>query len=299
MVTNVESNRGLNRIMTWSIYGLTTLLGLMAFLYPFWLPTLAQGSGMGLAHSTDAPLMMTLLVGLCFAVLLLEVQGNGMSAKVLALLGILVAMNSVLRFAEAAIPGPGGFSPIFLLIVLGGYVYGARFGFLLGALTILVSGLLTGGIGPWLPYQMFIAGWTGMAAPICRPIVRAFGVGGKWGEALILALYGAIWGILYGMVMNIWFWPFMTGSAGSTWSQDMSLAETVKSFLLFYVVTSLLWDGLRAVGNFVLILLFGLPVLKVLHRFHDRFTFSYVHPASPNENVIQAHEAVHASVTGL
>ena len=86
-------------------------------------------------------------------------------------------MNSTLRFAEAAIPGPGGFSPIFLLIVLGGYVYGARFGFLLGALTILVSGMLTGGVGPWMPYQMFVAGWTGMAAPLCRPMVRV--VGGK------------------------------------------------------------------------------------------------------------------------
>ena len=254
---------------------MTTLLGVMAFLYPFWLPSLAQAGGIGMAHATDAPLMMTLLVGLCFAVLLLEVQGNGMSAKVLALLGILVAMNSVLRFAEAAIPGPGGFSPIFLLIVLGGYVYGARFGFLLGALTLFVSGLLTGGIGPWLPYQMFVAGWTGMAAPLCRPVVRAVHGEGKWREVWVLALYAGVWGLAFGLVMNIWFWPFVGGTSANYWSPGMSAAETVRRYLVFYALTSFVWDMLRASGNFALILVFGMPVLRVLRRFYDRFTYSY------------------------
>ena len=184
-MTNTQPNYA-NRVLSAVLYGLTTALGVMAFLYPFWLPALARGDGFGLAHMHDAPLMMTLLVALCFAVLLLEVQGQGMTAKVLALLGILVAMNSVLRFAEAAIPGPGGFSPIFLLIVLGGYVFGARFGFLLGALTILVSGVLTGGVGPWMPYQMFVAGWTGMAAVMCRPVVQ-LDTAQAWGAPIAAA----------------------------------------------------------------------------------------------------------------
>jgi energy-coupling factor transport system substrate-specific component len=265
-----------HRLLSGTIYVMTTLLGVMAFLYPFWLPSLAQGDGLGMAHAADAPLMMTLLVGLCFAVLLLEVQGNGMSAKALALLGILVAMNSVLRFAEAAIPGPGGFSPIFLLIVLGGYVYGARFGFLLGALTMFVSGLLTGGIGPWLPYQMFVAGWTGMAAPLCRPVVRVMQAEGRWGEVWALAIYAGIWGLVFGMVMNIWFWPFIAGAAEYYWSPGISVLETIRRYLVFYAVTSLVWDAMRMAGNLALILAFGMPVLRVLRRFHDRFTYAYV-----------------------
>lgn len=268
------------RVLSGTIYAMTTLLGVMAFIYPFWLPSLAQGQAQGMAHAGDAPLMMTVLVGLCFAVLLLEVQGQGMSAKVLALLGILVAMNSVLRFAEAAVPGPGGFSPIFLLIVLGGYVYGARFGFLLGALTLFVSGLLTGGLGPWLPYQMFVAGWTGMAAPLCRPVVRSIGGRGTWREAFVLALYGAVWGLLFGVVMNLWFWPFIAGPAGGTsghyWAPGISVPETIRRYLAFYLVTSFLWDAMRMVGNFALILALGMPVLRVLRRFHDRFTYRYV-----------------------
>ncbi len=281
-----------NRLLTVFIYGLTTALGVIAFLYPFWLPSLAQGNGMGLAHSSDAPLMMTLLVGLCFAVLLLEVQSNGMSAKVLALLGVLVAMNSVLRFAEVAIPGPGGFSPIFLLIILGGYVYGARFGFLLGTLTIFVSGLFTGAIGPWMPYQMFVAGWTGMAAPLCRPIVRSIRVEGRLGEIIILAVYGAVCGLIYGVVMNLWFWPFMVGGADYYWSPDMTVGAIVRSYAFFYTLTSLVWDLLRAAGNFTLILLFGTAVLKVLNRFRSRFTFIYhVAENSASEPAIQTVEA--------
>jgi len=263
------------RILSLAVYSLTTLLGIAAFLYPFWLPAAAQATGSTMAHAEDAPLMVSLLVALCFAVLLLEVQGQGMSAKVVALLGVLVAMNAVLRFIESAIPGPGGFSPIFLLIVLGGYVYGARFGFLLGALTIFVSGILTGGVGPWLPYQMFTAGWTGMAAPLCRPIVRVLGAKGKAGEAAVLAVYGGVWGLVFGAVMNIWFWPFVSGPAGQYWEPGVTLAEGLRRYALFYAITSLAWDALRMAGNVVLIAVLGVPMLRILRRFRDRFTFEY------------------------
>ena len=52
----------------------------------------------------------------------------------------------------------------FAPLILGGYVFGARFGFLFGAFALLVSALITGGVGPWLPYQMFAAGWMGLSA---------------------------------------------------------------------------------------------------------------------------------------
>ena len=98
--------------------------------------------------------------------LVLEAQGRAMNAKLIALLGMLIAVNSALRFAETALPGPGGFTPVFMLIILTGYVFGARVGFLMGALSLLASAFVTGGVGPWLPYQMFTAGWMGMSAGI-------------------------------------------------------------------------------------------------------------------------------------
>jgi energy-coupling factor transport system substrate-specific component len=264
-----------------AIFAVTSLIGVIAFLYPFWLPVVRQSTRMGQAHAGDAPLLVTLLVGVCFVVLLLEVQGQATSAKLIALLGILVAINSILRFLEAAFPLPGGFSPIFFLIVATGYIFGARFGFLMGALTLIVSSLITGLMGPWLPYQMFTAGWVGLTAPLCRPTVWMLNGEGKYREVVVLALFGGLWGLVFGAVMNIWFWPFATGPAGQYWEPGISLLQIVQRYAAFYVATSLVWDVARAVGNVALTLALGLSTLRALRRFQARFTFEYQPDAAP------------------
>jgi energy-coupling factor transport system substrate-specific component len=262
-----------DRIAATAVYGVTTAVGLVAFFYPFWLPAVEQRGLSGMAHAGDAALVLTLLVVLAFAVLLLEVQRAALSAKMVALLGVLVAINSVLRFVDVAIPGPGGFSPIFVLIILGGYVYGPRVGFLIGVLTLLVSALITGGMGPWLPYQMFAAGWAGLSAVAVRLPVRW--LGGR-AEVAWLALFGGVWGLLFGALMNIWFWPYVAGSADQYWTPGIAVWETLRRYALFYVATSLVWDIMRSVGNVTLILAFGPAILKVLRRFHQRFLFTHV-----------------------
>lgn len=264
------------RLLSLAIYGLSTGLGIIAFLHPFWSAIATATTQMGQAHAADAPLMLTLLVGLCFAVLLLEVQGQVVSAKLVALLGILVAMNALLRFVDVAIPGPGGYSPIFALIILTGYVYGSRFGFLMGALTMFVSALITGGIGPWLPYQMFTAGWVGLSAPLCRPSVWLLQGEGRWGEVVVLAAFGGLWGLLYGGIMNIWFWPFATGPVEQYWTPGLPVLETLQRYAVFYLATSLWWDAMRSAGNVALILVIGLPTLRALRRFRQRFAFDYL-----------------------
>lgn len=263
-----------------AVMTLTTAIGLVAFFYPFWLPVLAQTAHSPAARALDAPLFLTILVGLAFAVLLLEVQAAALSAKVVALLGVLVAINAVLRFVDVAVPGPGGFSPIFVLIILGGYVFGARIGFLLGVLTLLVSALITGGMGPWLPYQMFTAGWVGLSAPLCRPLVAALG-GHRGGEVWLLAIFGGVWGLLFGALMNVWFWPLVMGSPDQYWTPGIGLADTLQRYLTFYVATSLLWDFLRLAGNVALILVFGPSLLRLLRRFEQRFTFTHTPVALP------------------
>jgi energy-coupling factor transport system substrate-specific component len=219
--------------------------------------------------------MLTLLVGVCFVVILLEVQGQATSAKLMALLGILVAINSILRFIEAAFPLPGGFSPIFFLIIATGYVFGARFGFLVGALTLLVSSLISGLVGPWLPYQMFTAGWVGMSAPLCQPAVWLLKGEDTWREVLVLALFGGFWGLVFGAIMNIWFWPFATGPASQYWEPGISLFEILQRYAAFYLATSLVWDIARSLGNVALTVVLGLTTLRVLRRFQARFTFEY------------------------
>lgn len=260
-------------MLSTAIYLISSLIGLVAFLYPFWLPSIAP-AGMA-AHSGDAPLVLTALVGLCFVALLFEVQSGAANAKMIALLGILVAINALLRFAEVAIPGPGGFSPVFFLIILAGYVFGARFGFLMGALTMLVSAIITGGVGPWLPYQMFTAGWLGLSTPLCRPLVWLLGGHGRRREIVVLMIFGGLWGLVYGAIINVWFWPFVSGPAEQYWQPGIGLAAGLQRYLTFYLLTSLTWDLLGSAGTMALMAVFGAATLRSLRRFHSRFSFAY------------------------
>ena len=263
------------RLASWVVYLTSAAIGVIAFLYPFFLPTLSNEATMRMEHANDAPLLLTILVGICFGALLIEAQTQASSAKMIALLGVLVSINALLRFLEVAIPGPGGFSPIFFLIVTTGYVMGGRFGFLMGALTLFVSALITAGVGPWLPYQMFTAGWIGLSTPACRPLVHLVRGEGTWREVMVLALFAGAWGLVYGAIMNLWFWPYAVGPQEQHWQPGTHWTDGIARYAAFYLATSLAWDAMRLVGNMLLMFAFGLPTLRVLRRFQQRFTFTY------------------------
>jgi energy-coupling factor transport system substrate-specific component len=63
------------------------------------------------------------------------------------------------------------------------------------------------------------------------------------------------------------------GQSELYWQTGLGLGETLKRYVAFYAFTSLWWDLLRAVGNFVLLLIFAAPVLRLLRRFQQRFSF--------------------------
>jgi energy-coupling factor transport system substrate-specific component len=184
-----------------------------------------------------------------------------------------VAIGAVARL----IPSFLGASPIFLLVILGGYVFGPAFGFQLGALTLAVSAFLPGGIGPWVPYQLLGLGGVGMGAGLLPKPRR------RGRQLVILAGFGIMSGLLYGALLNLWFWPFAAPggevAAGLSWSPDLSLAETVRRYARFYVLTSLWFDVFRAIGNVLLILVLGRSVLATLERYRDRFTWRAWHPS--------------------
>ena len=285
----------MRRVISGFIYALSGAIGVLAFIYPFFTPA-SSAAPLGLAHGQDAPLMTAALVGLSVVALLLELQGQTISAKTVAMLGVLVAITSVLRFIEVAVPMPGGFSPIFAPIILAGYVFGSRFGFLMGVFTLVTSALITGGVGPWLPYQMFTAGWAGLTAGWLSRIMHhasrimhhasrftfhapdaAYQAPGSQRrltlDIVFLCLFGFAWGLLYGVIINVYFWPLAMGWTEQTWTPGIGLGETLARYAVFYVATSLAWDLARAVGNVALILLLGTPMAQALIRFRRRFHF--------------------------
>ena len=258
----------MNKILNAAILILVSLIGLAAFLYPFFVPQ--QGSGFqALAHTQDAPLLFAAVVVLCLTAALNSLSPGMMDVKLLAVLGILTAANAVLR----GVPGPAGFSLVFLLPILCGYAFGPTFGFLLGVFSLAVSAVIGFGIGPWLPYQMLSAGWVGLLSGLLPKLHRR-----PRAEALMLALWGLLLGLAFGALMNIWFWPYLfsPGQSQLYWQPGLGPVETLKRYALFYAVTSLWWDLVRAIGNFVLLLVLGVPVLRLLRRFRQRFHFTTV-----------------------
>ncbi len=249
------------------LFALSGVIGIFAFFYPFFLDktALLQAENAGIA-----PALTFVLLTMCLLALALDLQGAALNVKVVAALGVLTAIISALRFVEVAIPAPGGFSPIFAPILIAGYVFGGRFGFLLGALTMLVSGLITGGVGPWLPYQMFAAGWAGLSAG-WLPHPKS-----EQAKTILLGGLGFLWGIVFGALMNLTFYPFAIGGGASSWQPGLGLWEGVGRFLTFYAGTSLLWDMARAVGNAALIFVLGAPLIRALSRFRRRFDFQVV-----------------------
>jgi energy-coupling factor transport system substrate-specific component len=256
-----------SRYLSGAIYLFSAAIGVAAFAFPFMLPAARLAESETLITGTAAPFLTLVLLTLCLLALLVEAQGETTSAKFVATLGILVAMTSVLRFIEVAIPGPGGFSPVFVPIILAGYVFGARFGFLMGSLTLLASALITGGVGPWLPYQMFTAGWVGLTAGWLPQLKRPYL------ELALLSFFALLWGLGYGAVMNVYFWPYIAGEAALSWQPGAGWQSAVSRYLAFYLATSFLWDVARGVGNVAFMLAVGLPALRALVRFRNRFSF--------------------------
>jgi energy-coupling factor transport system substrate-specific component len=266
-----------SRLLSTLILLLASWLGIWAFLYPFFLPQVAQGSmtQMGMAHSDDASLIFILLLGLCLVVIIANLETRRMDARLVAMLGVLVGINATLRL----VPGPLGFSAVFFLPILCGYVFGADFGFLMGALSLLVSAIITSSMGPWLPFQMFAAGWIGLVGGWLPHFPRCSRL-----ELLLLVAWGILSGFLYGAIMNLWFWPYLAAPVQQTasgpantaifWEASMSVWSTLVRYALFYLTTSLWWDAGRAIGNLLLLLLVGAPILRLLYRFEQRFQFS-------------------------
>jgi energy-coupling factor transport system substrate-specific component len=238
---------------------LVTVVGIVAFGWP-----LLADPDSALAHSRDAPLLFALLMVLLLGVLLAEIAEGGIDAKAIALLGVLTAVGAALRPLGA---GVTGFSPVFLLIILGGRVLGRGFGFVLGAMTLFTSALVTGGVGPWLPFQMLGAAWVGFGAG-CLP--HAEGRREVW----IVAAYGGFAGIAYGFLLNLWFWPFITGlDSALSFVPGAELAENLQHFLAYCIATSLGFDVPRAIGNVVLILLVGGALMRTLRRASRKASF--------------------------
>ncbi|MEO7006232.1 MAG: ECF transporter S component [Terrimesophilobacter sp.] len=259
---------------------LVSAIGVLAFGWP-----LLVEPGTLLAHNDSAPLVLATVLISVMVIVLIALSDGGIDVKAIAVLGVLSAIGAVLRPLSA---GSLGIEFVFFFIILGGRVFGPGFGFVLGSTTLFSSALLTGGVGPWLPFQMLAASWIGLGAGLLPSPLR-----GRI-EVLVLAGYAAVCGFLYGQAMNLSFWPFTIGAnTALSFTPGATLGDNLHSFLLFSIVTSLGWDLMRATVLATGIIVIGRPVLAALRRAAKRafFAASASGPLVPRGAVAEASES--------
>ncbi|MFD5079470.1 ECF transporter S component [Streptomyces sp. NPDC058371] len=242
---------------------LVSAVGVAGFAWP-----LVAGPGSQVnAHSQDAPWLFAGLLVLLVGVVAATISESGLGPKAVAMLGVLAATGAALRPIGA---GTAGIEPMFFLLVLSGRVLGPGFGFVLGAVTMFASALLTGGVGPWMPFQMLAMGWFAMGAGLLPGPDRLRGRG----ELLMLAGYGFVAAFAYGTVMNLAGWPFMAALTSTVaFDPDGAVPANLARFLAYCMATSLGWDLGRAVVTVVLTLTLGATLLKALRRATRRAAF--------------------------
>ncbi|MDI5961562.1 ECF transporter S component [Streptantibioticus silvisoli] len=241
---------------------LVSAVGVVAFGWP-----LLADPGSGLAHSSDAPWLFAALLPMLLAVVVATIADTGLDAKAVAMLGVLAAAGAALRPLGA---GTAGIEPMFFLMVLAGRVLGPGFGFTLGAVSMFASALLTGGVGPWMPFQMLAMGWVSFGAGLL-PGARA--LRGRR-ELALLAGYGVVSSVLYGTVMNLQGWPYLAGpTSGVSYVPGAAVPANLARFAAYCLTTSLGFDLPRAAVTAVLTFALGTPILKALRRATRRAAF--------------------------
>ena len=238
---------------------LASASGVIAFGWP-----LLAGAGWSFEGDRNAPILFAALLLVVLAVVLAEITDQGLDSRAVAMLGVLSAMGAVVRPLGA---GTAGIETVFFLLILSGRVFGPGFGFVLGNTALFASALLTGGVGPWLPYQMLGAAWVAMGAGLLPPVRGRI-------ELAVLAGYGAVAGLLYGLALNLSFWPFALGDDSSlSFQPGDAVVDNLRRLVAFSFATSLGWDVGRAVTTALLVVVAGPVLLRVLRRAARRARF--------------------------
>ncbi|MDX6309037.1 MAG: energy-coupling factor transport system substrate-specific component [Nocardioidaceae bacterium] len=248
-------------VKTAVVLALATIGGLVMFCWPLFVrvPPAMEG------HTADAPFIFVLVLPVLVGIVIAAFSEGGMDSKALAMLGVLSAVNAALRPLGAGI---AGVETVFFMLVLAGRVFGPAFGFVLGCTSLFASALITAGVGPWLPFQMMASAWIGLGAGLLPRRVRGRA------EIAMLVAYGVVAAYLFGLLMNLWFWPYAVGAGTDvSFVPGGSLWANLHRFGIYALTTSFGWDTGRAVTNSLAILAFGPAVLATLRRASRRASF--------------------------
>ena len=159
---------------------------------------------------------------------------------------VITAVMTALCIAGRFIPF---FKPVTAITVITAIYLGGEAGFLVGALSALLSNFYFGQ-GPWTPFQMLAWGMTGLIAGfLANPIKRH-----KW----LLLVYGVLAGIVYSLVMDIWTVLWYDG----IFHNELYLTA---------VITALPHTVMYSVSNFIFLWFMAKPFGEKLERIKIKY----------------------------
>lgn len=191
-------------------------------------------------------IVLAVLVTLAF---FFKFESVALGSKEIALVAMLATISAVLRIPFAAIPS---LQPCTFLIICCGYVFGPIAGFMVGAMTPLISNFFLGQ-GPWTLYQMLAWGLIGYGAGY----LARFNLDRKG-----FIIVGVVCGFLFGLITNIYFWLYF--------AYPLTFGT-----LVFVQLSSLWFDVSHAVGNAIFLGLFSTRTVSILERYRKRFSWVY------------------------
>jgi energy-coupling factor transport system substrate-specific component len=240
-----------------AVLTLASLISAAGFLWPFFY------NGQSLPRTQ---LFFWAAIAVAFFLVIVRISNSALDAKSVALLGVLSALIAAVRPLGA---GAVGIEPMWFILILSARVFGPSFGFILGLTSMFVSALLTGGLGPWLGYQVFAAAWIGMAAGM----LPGKQLRGRL-ELLSLIIFGIIASEFFGILMDLQFWPWAFGANTQlSYVVNGSIVENLSRFITFHFATAMAWDIPRALFTTILLALSGRAVLSALRRTKTRAAF--------------------------
>lgn len=175
-------------------------------------------------------LLSVLIAALCVAAAFLSFEKRRPDAREIALLAVMVALCTAGRLAFAFVPG---FKPVTALTVLAGIYLGGQSGFMVGALSALLSNLYFGQ-GPWTPVQMCVWGLIGLlAGALARPLKAC---------VPLMCVYGVFAGAAFSLAMDVF--TVMSASAVFTWGAYIAAVSASLPFMAMYAVSNVIFLSL-------------------------------------------------------
>ncbi|MBP0060361.1 MAG: ECF transporter S component [Eubacterium sp.] len=176
-------------------------------------------------------------------------EGRKPQVRELVVLATMVALATAGRAAFFMIPS---FKPIIAIVIISAIAFGGEAGFLVGAMTMVVSNFLFGQ-GPWTPWQMFAMGFIGFLSGIL------YRIGLLPTKRFSLCIYGFLVTVfIYGGIMN----PA---------ALFMSVYDFTWEGLLAIYISGIPVDLVHASSTFIFLWIGAKPLLEKLQRIKIKY----------------------------